>query len=36
MSNITCNPPVPGINYVDGESAENYVSKRFKSKLKSI
>jgi hypothetical protein len=36
MSNIICDSPIPGTNYVDGESAEDYISKRFKSKLKSI
>jgi len=33
---MICKSPIPGVNYIEGESAENYVSKRFKSKLKSI
>lgn len=36
MTNIICKSPVPGVNYAEGQSAEDYVSKRFKSKLKSI
>jgi len=35
MSNMICSFPTKGINYIKGESAEDYISQRFKTKLKS-